>query len=73
MKYHKMVNERRKPLQRALAQAPTEADYHAIFLAVGHRQFNELREAGIKALAQPDAVLYDVKSILPLGVADSRL
>ena len=58
---------------RCLAQQPTTADYHAIILAVGHQQFIELGEAGIKALAQPGAVLYDVKSILPLGAADGRL
>ena len=58
---------------RCLTQQPTSADYHAIILAVGHQQFIELGEAGIKALAQPGAVLYDVKSILPLGAADGRL
>ncbi len=58
---------------RCLAQQPTAADYHAIVLAVGHKQFIALGEAGIKALAQPGAVLYDVKSILPLGAADGRL
>jgi UDP-N-acetyl-D-galactosamine dehydrogenase len=32
-----------------------------------------LGEAGIKAWGQPNAVLFDVKSILPLGAADGRL
>ena len=58
---------------RCLAQQPTEADYHAIVLAVGHRELVSMGEGGIKALAQPGAVLYDVKSILPLGAADGRL
>jgi UDP-N-acetyl-D-galactosamine dehydrogenase len=30
-------------------------------------------EQGIKAWGQPGSVLYDVKSILPKGVADGRL
>ena len=58
---------------QCLKQQPTAVDYHAILLAVGHRQFMALGEAGIKALAQPGAVLYDVKSILPYGVVDGRL
>ena len=42
-------------------------------LAVGHREFVALGEAGIKALGQPGAVVYDVKGILPPGAADGRL
>jgi UDP-N-acetyl-D-galactosamine dehydrogenase len=30
-------------------------------------------EEGIKAWGQADAVIYDVKSIFPLGSADGRL
>jgi UDP-N-acetyl-D-glucosamine/UDP-N-acetyl-D-galactosamine dehydrogenase len=56
-----------------LAQVPKGADYHALILAVGHQQFVEWGAAGIKALARPGAVLFDVKSILPLGAADGRL
>lgn len=52
---------------------PATADYGAVVLAVSHREFAELGEAGIKALGQPGAVLYDVKSVLPLGAADGRL
>jgi UDP-N-acetyl-D-glucosamine/UDP-N-acetyl-D-galactosamine dehydrogenase len=47
--------------------------YAAIVLAVGHEQFVELGEAGIKALGQPGAVVFDVKSMLPRGAADARL
>lgn len=58
---------------QCLAQAPAAGQYAAIVLAVGHRQFTELGEAGIKAWGQPNSVLYDVKSILPMGAADGRL
>jgi UDP-N-acetyl-D-galactosamine dehydrogenase len=58
---------------KCLPQAPAAGAYAAIVLAVGHQQFIELGEQGIKALGQPDAVLYDVKSILPMGAADGRL
>lgn len=56
-----------------LTEAPAQGQYAAIILAVGHHQFIELGEQGIKALGQLGAVLYDVKSILPMGAADGRL
>jgi UDP-N-acetyl-D-galactosamine dehydrogenase len=58
---------------KCLAAAPAPGQYAAIVLAVGHHQFTNLGEQGIKALGQPNAVLYDVKSILPMGAADGRL
>ena len=58
---------------QCLAQAPAGGQYSAIVLAVGHKQFMALGEAGIKALGVPGAVVYDVKSILRLGAADGRL
>ncbi|OGB03003.1 MAG: Vi polysaccharide biosynthesis protein VipA/TviB [Burkholderiales bacterium RIFCSPLOWO2_12_FULL_64_99] len=56
-----------------LTDMPQPGQYAAVILAVGHHQFMELGESGIKALGQPNAVLFDVKSILPLGAADGRL
>jgi UDP-N-acetyl-D-galactosamine dehydrogenase len=53
--------------------APGNNQYAAIVLAVGHQQFVALGEAGIKALGQSGAVLFDVKGVLPLGAADGRL
>ena len=58
---------------RPLAEMPSPGQYAAIVVAVGHHQFVTLGEAGIRALGQPNAVLFDVKSLLPLGAADGRL
>ena len=58
---------------QCLVDMPAAGQYAAIVLAVGHQQFVELGEAGIKALGQPGAVLFDVKGILPLGASDGRL
>lgn len=58
---------------QCLPDLPVDGEYAAIVLAVGHQQFVALGESGIKALGQPGAVLFDVKSILPLGTADGRL
>lgn len=58
---------------KCLTQPPVQGQYAAIVLAVGHQQFMALGEVGIKAWGQPSAVVFDVKSILPLGAADGRL
>jgi UDP-N-acetyl-D-glucosamine/UDP-N-acetyl-D-galactosamine dehydrogenase len=58
---------------KCLAKAPAPGQYAAIVIAVGHRQFVTLGEHGIKAWGQPGVVVYDVKSILPMGAADGRL
>lgn len=58
---------------RCLTEVPQAGQYAAVILAVGHQQFMELGEAGLKALGVPNAVVFDVKSILPLGAADGRL
>ena len=56
-----------------LTKVPTQGQYAAIVLAVGHHQFMAFGEQGIKAFGQPDAVVFDVKGILPIGAADGRL
>jgi UDP-N-acetyl-D-galactosamine dehydrogenase len=56
-----------------LTEPPLHGQYAAIVLAVGHHQFLTMGEQGIKAFGQAGAVVYDVKSILPMGAADGRL
>jgi UDP-N-acetyl-D-galactosamine dehydrogenase len=58
---------------QALGTMPAPGQYAAIVLAVSHHQFVTMGENGLRALGVPGAVLYDVKSILPLGAADGRL
>ena len=58
---------------RCLEEAPVNGQYAAIVLAVGHHQFITMGESGIKSFGLPGAVIYDVKSILPIGAADGRL
>lgn len=49
------------------------ACYDAVILAVGHAEFVEMGEHGIKQYGKENSVLYDVKGVLPLGAADGRL
>ncbi|CAN4265262.1 WecC UDP-N-acetyl-D-mannosaminuronate dehydrogenase [Methylophilaceae bacterium] len=56
-----------------LRELPINGQYDAIVLTVSHRQFVALGEQALRGLGRPGAVLYDVKSILPVGAADGRL
>jgi len=56
-----------------LTELPPSGQYAAIIIAVGHSEFLSMGEAGIRALGEPGAVIYDVKGILPPGLADGRL
>lgn len=56
-----------------LTKIPAPGQYAAIVLAVGHREFVTLGEDGIRELGQSNVVLFDVKSILPMGASDGRL
>ncbi len=47
--------------------------YDAVVVAVAHRQFAALGIAAIRALCQPQAVIYDVKHLFPSEAVDGRL
>lgn len=47
--------------------------YDGIILAVGHHQFKALGGAGVRTLAKPEGVVYDLKYILPANESDIRL
>jgi UDP-N-acetyl-D-galactosamine dehydrogenase len=53
--------------------APQPGDYDAVIVAVGHRQFVDLGQAGIRAFGKPQSVVYDVKYVLPRDAVDGRL
>ncbi|NEV62848.1 nucleotide sugar dehydrogenase [Thiorhodococcus minor] len=52
---------------------PAANQYDGILLAVAHRQFVELGVESIRAFGKPNAVLYDVKALLPRDAVDGRL
>jgi len=47
--------------------------YDGIILAVAHDDIVAMGGEGIRALGKPGAAIYDVKSVLPEGVADQKL
>ncbi|MFL5297703.1 MAG: nucleotide sugar dehydrogenase [Phenylobacterium sp.] len=56
-----------------LTAAPEPGSYDAVVLAVAHRQFAELGAEAIRGFGRPQAVVFDVKSVLPKDAADLRL
>ena len=56
-----------------LVNQPERGAYDAVILAVAHKQFCDMGIEGIRALCKPNAILYDVKSILPAEAVDGRL
>lgn len=56
-----------------LVDGQPDGGYDAIVLAVAHDQFRQLGAEKIRQLGAPNAVLFDVKSLLPKGQADLRL
>jgi UDP-N-acetyl-D-galactosamine dehydrogenase len=56
-----------------LIEAPRAGEYDAVVLAVAHQQFAAMGAAEIRALGKPQAVLFDVKAVLPKGASDLRL
>ncbi len=52
---------------------PAAGAYDVIVVAVGHKQFRELGEAGIRAFGKPRSIIYDIKYLLPAEAADQRL
>lgn len=58
---------------KCLPHMPAHGQYSAVVLAVGHKQFIDMGAPGIQSLGQPGAVIFDVKGVLPFGMADGRL
>jgi len=56
-----------------LIAKPENGVYDAIVLAVAHDEFIRIGSEGIRAWGRPQAILYDVKSVLPREGVDGRL
>ena len=56
-----------------LRTQPAAEAYDVVVVAVAHRQFKELGEAGIRAFGKARSLIYDIKYLLPAEAADERL
>ena len=52
---------------------PKPGSYDGIVIAVAHKEFLELGVKGIRAFANPNAVIFDIKCVLPKEASDGRL
>ncbi len=66
-------NEASKAYQVELTQDLKEGTYDAIILTVAHKEFLDMGSKKIRALGKQDAILFDVKGILPKAEVDARL
>jgi len=57
----------------SLVAEPEKGKYDAVLLAVPHREYAQLSEQDLRAFANGNGVLFDLKGVLPLGHADLRL
>lgn len=62
-----------KELGVTLTDAPEPGAYDAILVAVGHHQFVAIGASKIREFGKSNNVLYDLKSIFPVGESDLRL
>ena len=56
-----------------LTATPEAGAYDVIVIAVAHKQFRDIGEKGIKAFGKADALIYDIKYLLPAAGSDDRL
>ncbi len=53
---------------------PKKGTYHGVIIAVGHKQFKDMGEQGIREFCSKDCcVVYDLKYVFDHGVTDLRL
>ena len=56
-----------------LCSEPNSNTYDAVIIAVGHEEFRNLGEEVVRAFGKKDAIVYDLKGVLPTGTADLTL
>lgn len=57
----------------SLVDQPEQGQYDAVLLAVPHNEYAAMSAADLRGYAKGNGVLFDLKSVLPLGDADLRL
>ncbi|MGA0587070.1 nucleotide sugar dehydrogenase [Dyella sp. KRB-257] len=67
------ADEAERKLGLRPVDAPTVGSYDAIVLAVAHAQFIAMDAAAIRRWGRGTCAIFDIKSVLPPGVADARL
>jgi UDP-N-acetyl-D-galactosamine dehydrogenase len=56
-----------------LRKQPADEAYDVVVVAVGHQQFKDMGEAGIRRFCKSRSIVYDIKYLLPQDSTDDRL
>ena len=56
-----------------LSDVPSKGSYKAVICAVAHNEFKRFNESDIAELGDENLIVFDLKYLLPEGVADFRL
>jgi UDP-N-acetyl-D-galactosamine dehydrogenase len=56
-----------------LRREPAQEAYDVVVVAVGHQEFKEMGEEGIRRFGKDRSIIYDIKYLLPRDSADDRL
>lgn len=67
------AEEARDEYDIELIDQPAQGSYEAVIVAVAHDEFREMGAEKLRSFGTENAVLYDIKSILPLDEVDERL
>jgi UDP-N-acetyl-D-galactosamine dehydrogenase len=67
------AEEARQRLGIRTIEQPAPRTYDAIVLAVAHRDFLDLGDAGLRHYGREHCAVFDIKSLLPAGSVDGRL
>ncbi|MGO1502895.1 MAG: Vi polysaccharide biosynthesis UDP-N-acetylglucosamine C-6 dehydrogenase TviB [Marinobacter sp.] len=57
----------------SLLETPQAGHYDALILAVPHKEYASMAAGDLRAYLKEGGVLFDLKGVLPLGLADLRL
>jgi UDP-N-acetyl-D-galactosamine dehydrogenase len=60
-------------LTGSVLEAPQKGHYDALLLAVPHKEYASMAAGDLRAYLKEGGVLFDLKGVLPLGLADLRL
>lgn len=67
------TEEATKEFKVNMVLKPIHCHYDAVILAVAHQQFKEMGSIAIRNLCKKNAILYDLKYLLPTNESDMRL
>jgi len=70
---HAISEELAQEYNKTLIDSPADGAYDAIILAVAHAEFQKFGKEDVRVYLKDEHIIYDLKYVLPVGLADIRL